>query len=572
MKRRILCVPETRPGHGTGHIKRCLELIASIGDTNSGVLLLHSDTKAVQLVPEHLRIQQPQGTYDLVVIDTRDVSRRLVRYYARFGLVVGIDAKGTGRRYCDYLIDILPHIHTSVPPNVCEPGFLTQPENVRVTPPQDFSRILLVFGGEDALGLSSKVAAKLVSIGVAPERISALIGSAFWEQTYPDGVQLIRNMQNAREHFAEYDLVITPFSLSLFEAAAAGCAVVGFHPSRYHQKLADMAGFHTIGVRHIRQKRLKALFDNPEHYVSALTQKTVHEPQSLATHLLQLRPLQTIGSPVAGERCNPGILRTAKETFFRCRKTRLVYKQRYFPLTVQYNQDYFSNEYRKQYGRSYLEDYEKIRQMGTDRLQIINKLLPEQGSLLDLGCAYGPFLQAAQDDGWQPYGIDISAAAVEWVRNNLNIPVYTGDVLTSDPIALFNTPGFSVVSLWYVIEHIAELGELLRKINLLLQPNGVCALATPNGSGISAKKSFHRFLLDGPPDHLTIFEPRYMQRLFGSFGFHVEKIRITGHHPERFPLLGKTGVGRRCAAMLSRSLGLGDTFELYVRKVGAPLL
>ncbi len=573
MKRRILCVPEIRPGHGTGHIKRCLELVTAIGTSDSGLYMPHIETAAAHIVPEHLRVSEIAGRYELIVIDTRNVDVQLVRKLSEHGMVVGLDAIGSGRQYCDYLIDILPQIRSNVLPNVSEPGFLAQPVRVRGHSPSDLQRILLVFGGEDTIGLSSRMADILVhKVNIEPSRITALIGPAFHSQDFPEGIHCMRGIRNAKELFADYDLVIGQFGLSMFEAAAAGCAVAGIHPTLYHRRLADAAGFFSLGVRRPSVRRLRAIFRDPSRYLSALTAHRVSSKKSLSDYLLQLELPELLGSPVGGRRTNRSILRTPEETFFRCKKTRLIFKQRYAPVDIHYDHTYFSEEYQKQYGRTYAEDFEKIKDMGHKRLAVIDKLLPKKGALLDMGCALGPFLQAAGETGWEPYGIDISEDAALWVREHLELPAVAADVLDFDPEEAFNRDRFEAVSLWYVIEHIHRLGQVFRKINRLLEHDGICAISTPNGSGISARKDFRSFLVDGPPDHMTVFEPQYMQRLFSGYGFHVEKIRITGHHPERFPILGRTRIGRSIAQAISMAAGLGDTFEVYVRKIGEPLI
>jgi len=50
----------------------------------------------------------------------------------------------------------------------------------------------------------------------------------------------------------------------------------------------------------------------------------------------------------------------------------------------------------------------------------------------------------------------------------------------------------------------------------------------------------------------------------------VERIVITGHHPERFPgVPDAIGSWRYSAAMaVSKMFGLGDTFECYATYVG----
>jgi hypothetical protein len=54
-------------------------------------------------------------------------------------------------------------------------------------------------------------------------------------------------------------------------------------------------------------------------------------------------------------------------------------------------------------------------------------------------------------------------------------------------------------------------------------------------------------------------------------GFKVKKIVISGHHPERFPLFGKSAKSKKsplywALLAISKIFGLGDTFEVYARR------
>jgi SAM-dependent methyltransferase len=190
---------------------------------------------------------------------------------------------------------------------------------------------------------------------------------------------------------------------------------------------------------------------------------------------------------------------------------------------------------------------------------------------LDIGCAYGPFLAAAAEAGFSPAGIDPAEDAVRFVREKLKIPAFRG--FFPDPIRqiTLRDRSFQVITLWYVIEHFEDLRRVLREINRLLKPGGVLAFATPSFAGISARKSPGLFLEKSPPDHWTILDPRHIRPLLGRYGFRVQDLVVTGHHPERFPgFLGraaaKSAPANRLLSGLSRLGGLGDTFEVYAVK------
>ena len=124
------------------------------------------------------------------------------------------------------------------------------------------------------------------------------------------------------------------------------------------------------------------------------------------------------------------------------------------------------------------------------------------------------------------------------------------------------------VTLWYVIEHLDDLNGALQRLAGLLDPGAVLAFSTPNGRGISSRASRRAFLAASPADHRTIFRPAGLRRLLSRYGFRLARIRVTGHHPERFPgLAGQARPVQRtragCRAVREPVRRLGDTFEAY---------
>jgi SAM-dependent methyltransferase len=262
----------------------------------------------------------------------------------------------------------------------------------------------------------------------------------------------------------------------------------------------------------------------------------------------------------------------------------MIYMLRYTPQEISYETDYFFGAYKKQYGKTYLEDFPNLVEAGEKRLSVIRRLLPggpgrggtEPGGdprLLDIGCAYGPFLSAALRSGFSPQGIDPAEDAVRYVREELGIPAQAGFFPDPSPGSPLKEGSFTVVSLWYVIEHFEDLRRALGEIIRLLRVRGVFAFSTPSFSGISGRKSLAAFLEKSPGDHWTVWSPRVCRRLLARYGFELKKIRITGHHPERFPLgnaVRRGGFLWRILYGISRLFGLGDTFECYALKAGSP--
>ena len=238
-----------------------------------------------------------------------------------------------------------------------------------------------------------------------------------------------------------------------------------------------------------------------------------------------------------------------------------------------YQKSYFFEDYKKQYGKTYEEDFEAIKAQGLRRVAIIKALTAGSSkNLLDIGCAYGPFLSAAGDSEFTPFGTDISEDAISYVQNKLKIPAVCSAFPEIDTAQEFGVSQFDAVTMWYVIEHFKDLGSVLRKVSSLVKKGGVFAFSTPSGEGISAVSNIDNFYQISPTDHYTIWEPGRAAAILREFGFKVEKIVSTGHHPERFPSIKKSGAEKGSFRWLltdkySRLKKLGDTVEIYCRKI-----
>jgi SAM-dependent methyltransferase len=133
---------------------------------------------------------------------------------------------------------------------------------------------------------------------------------------------------------------------------------------------------------------------------------------------------------------------------------------------------------------------------------------------------------------------------------------------------------FDVITMWFVIEHLKELPQLLIKINSILSQGGVFAFSTPNYNGISRLRNRSNFMESNPLDHYTIWSPLSARRLLKKYGFRIKAVKCPTIHPERFfpadvykrlPSPVKALI-RRLVTAAGKLLLLGDTFEVYAVK------
>jgi len=537
--------------------------------------------------------------------------------------LIGIDEGGACRNRFDFLIDLLPCIN-KIKPNISAPRLLPLPKT-RISPNASFNtsinnanasmnkgegktlRVLISFGAEDSAGLGPSAAQALARQKAASTLEITLIAplplsSGFWEA--PANVSVIGKIPDLRERLSDYDLLITHFGLGAFEAVYARLPLIIISPTAYHEKLSRHAGFYSLGID--AAHRLENLVFDGE-FLAALNLRSAEiarrfgleedQCEDLSSFIGSLAPRSPKLCPVCkpGPVCESGNVRQShaddrtkiigrfgEESYFFCSRCSAIYLARLKPPPVEYERDYFFSLYKKQYGKTYLEDFPNLIEMGRRRLANIKALssrdLEKKPALLDIGCAYGPFLAAAAEEGFAPFGVEPAEDAVRYVKEELNFSCWHGFFPDALPNEYRKPPVdggafFNVITLWYVIEHFEEPGKILREINRLLKKGGVLAFSTPSSYGISRRRSLSSFLEKSPPDHWTIWSPKVCRKVFRQYGFRLRRIVVTGHHPERFPLLGrfvKPNEKRtlyRFLLLISRIFRLGDTFEAYAVKV-----
>jgi SAM-dependent methyltransferase len=107
---------------------------------------------------------------------------------------------------------------------------------------------------------------------------------------------------------------------------------------------------------------------------------------------------------------------------------------------------------------------------------------PNRGSLLDLGCGNGAYLERARELGWEAVGCAPDENAVEVCRAS-GLEIIHGDVFNE----ALDGRVFDAISLSHVIEHMPEIDRALSRIYTLLRPGGTVWFALPNSKGVTVK-------------------------------------------------------------------------------------
>ena len=169
-------------------------------------------------------------------------------------------------------------------------------------------------------------------------------------------------------------------------------------------------------------------------------------------------------------------------------------------------------------------DYDKQTQMDQTYRQGLREIARRapRGTLLDVGCAGGRFVELALEAGYEAIGVDVQSAPLTRGREELGL-----DLRLCAPNELpADLPPITVVTLWNVLEHVSEPVELLTAIRRVVTDGGVLLLDVPNFAfrlvqwrlrGIS-RPACQRFM---PQDHINHFTASTLRRMLGTAGFSV---------------------------------------------------
>jgi SAM-dependent methyltransferase len=140
-----------------------------------------------------------------------------------------------------------------------------------------------------------------------------------------------------------------------------------------------------------------------------------------------------------------------------------------------YDQSYFVKPCRHEGGLVGYGNYEAIDVLDAFwRLALLEILSSKPGSLLDIGPAYGGFLEMASLMGWDASGIDISEDAVKVCRRR-GLRVIQGDFLE-----FTSKERFGVITAWEVLEHVPDVLAFLENVFNLPAEDGIFICFLPD--------------------------------------------------------------------------------------------
>lgn len=140
------------------------------------------------------------------------------------------------------------------------------------------------------------------------------------------------------------------------------------------------------------------------------------------------------------------------------------------------------------------------------RLAEIKILGKQKGKLLDIGCAYGYFLDKAKKAGFSTYGIEISPYAVSKISHLHRIKNFNA----SREKFPFKKNFFDVITLDHCLEHIQNPIFTLKEINRVLKSKGLLFIEVPI-----------RTRWAGEPTHISYFDELSLKFILENLDFKI---------------------------------------------------
>jgi len=236
-----------------------------------------------------------------------------------------------------------------------------------------------------------------------------------------------------------------------------------------------------------------------------------------------------------------------------------------------YTSDYFSGAHPDGYA-DYRSAEPILRREFAHTVGLVRRLRAT-GRLLEIGCAYGFFLEEARPF-YDVAGMEIAEDAADFCRQR-GLNVLTGEV---DESSLARLGPMDVIMLLDVIEHLPDPQETLSLCRSHLNPGGIVVITTGDFASLYARLSGPHWRLMTPPQHLWYFTPESMRRLSRSLGLRLE---VCDHPWKLVPLSlitfqirrmfgrgrGRPGAGR--GGHVGIPVNIFDAMRCVLRKPGA---
>ena len=142
------------------------------------------------------------------------------------------------------------------------------------------------------------------------------------------------------------------------------------------------------------------------------------------------------------------------------------------------------------------------------------------GSLLDVGCGNGRFLDGMKKLGWKVKGVEFNEHAVGMCKLS-GLDVHHGDLLS----AHFEPDSFDIINVSHVIEHVPHPRQLFSELAKVLKPGGTLIIKTPNSNAFGRKLFNTNWFPDDIPRHIYLYSEKNLRQIGDLCDLHLKAIK-----------------------------------------------
>jgi SAM-dependent methyltransferase len=228
-----------------------------------------------------------------------------------------------------------------------------------------------------------------------------------------------------------------------------------------------------------------------------------------------------------------------------------------FDAASYYDTSYFNGQHSDGYA-GYVQASNVLRTQFRKDIALIEKLGVSGRNLVELGCAYGFFLDEARAKSYEISGLELCEDAVKDCQSRGHRNVYRKEI-SKESLSLFSKA--DVVVMLDVIEHLPDPVAAVEAIANLLNPGGVLLMTTGDFASGIAKITGEHWRLMTPPQHLWFFTPNALKTLCARFGLEL----IYLDHPWK-----KVPIGLAFYQAL-RYLSISPNLPEWTHRFGVPI-
>lgn len=159
--------------------------------------------------------------------------------------------------------------------------------------------------------------------------------------------------------------------------------------------------------------------------------------------------------------------------------------------------------------------YQKVKTITLrQKVALLNKRSPGK-VLLDYGCGTGDFLQYAKTKGYKTIGLEPDQSARQLAADK-SLDVHSLEWVKDTPTQ------FDAITLWHVLEHTYDPGEVLKSLRDKLTGKGILVIAVPNYASYDANYYDTNWAAYDVPRHLFHFHPKTINYLAEELDMKLE--------------------------------------------------